>query len=132
MCHLIGQPDTKRPHAITESVDAVEVLDRKRPPGVKPLETFDFGYQPSFDKKQAQSLATCHFIEHGDNVLVLGPPGVGKTHLAVALGLKAIEAGDRVLFSTATHLIAILTQAHAEGRLDEKLKFYTTPRLPSR
>ena len=48
-------------------------------PFVKPLETFDFTYQPSIDKKQVQTLATCHFIEHGDNVLVLGPPGVGKT-----------------------------------------------------
>jgi len=98
-------------------------------PFVKPLETFDFAYQPSIDRKQVQTLASCHFIEHGDNVLVLGPPGVGKSHLAVALGLKAIESGYRVLFSTAANLIATLTKAHAEGRLDEKLKFYTTPRL---
>ena len=49
-------------------------------------------------------------------------PGVGKTHLAVALGLKAIEAGYRVLFATAAHLIATLTKAHGEGRLEEKLK----------
>lgn len=98
-------------------------------PFVKPLDTFDFGYQPSIDRKQLQTLATCHFIEHGDNVIVLGPPGVGKTHLAVALGLKAIEAGYRVFFTTAAQLIAQLTKANAEGRLDEKLKFYTTPRL---
>jgi len=98
-------------------------------PFVKPLETFDFGYQPSIDKKQVQQLASCHFIEHGDNVLVLGPPGVGKTHLAVALGLKAIEAGYRVLFTTAANLMTTLTKAHGEGRLDEKLKFFTTPRL---
>jgi len=98
-------------------------------PFVKPLESFDFGYQPSIDKKQVQALATCHFIEHGDNVVVLGPPGVGKTHLSVGLGLKAIEAGYRVLFSTAANLIATLTKAHAEGRLEEKLKFFNTPRL---
>jgi DNA replication protein DnaC len=98
-------------------------------PFAKPLETFDFGYQPSIDRKQVQALATCHFIEHGDNVIVLGPPGVGKTHLAVALGLKAIESGYRVLFTTAANLIAALTRANAEGRLDEKLKVYTTPRL---
>jgi DNA replication protein DnaC len=98
-------------------------------PFVKPLETFDFAYQPSIDRKQLQQLAICHYIEHGDNVIVLGPPGVGKTHLAVSLGLKAIEAGYRVLFTTAAHLIAVLTKAHAEGRLDEKLKVFTTPRL---
>ena len=79
-------------------------------PFVKPLETFDFAYQPSVDKKQLLQLASCHYIEHGDNVIVLGPPGVGKTHLAVSLGLKAIEAGYRVLFSTAAHLIDDLMQ----------------------
>ena len=59
-------------------------------PFVKPLETFEFDYQPSIDRKQVHALASCHYIEHGDNVIVLGPPGVGKTHLAVSLGLKAI------------------------------------------
>jgi len=98
-------------------------------PFVKPLETFDFAYQPSIDKKQVQSLANSHFIEHGENVIILGPPGVGKTHLSVALALKAIEHGYRVLFSTAAHLIAVLTKALAENRLEEKLKLFTTPRL---
>ena len=100
-----------------------------RLPFVKPLETFEFDYQPSIDRKQVQALASFHFIEHGDNVIVLGPPGVGKTHLAVSLGLKAISNGYRVLFTTAANLIAVLTRAHAEGRLDEKLKVYATPRL---
>jgi DNA replication protein DnaC len=98
-------------------------------PFVKPLETFDFTYQPSIDRKQVVTLASGHFIEHGDNVIILGPPGVGKTHLAVSLGLKAIEAGYRVLFTTAAHLIGTLTKAHAEGKLDEKLKLFATPRL---
>ncbi|HXF46004.1 MAG TPA: IS21-like element helper ATPase IstB, partial [Burkholderiaceae bacterium] len=96
-------------------------------PFVKPLQTFD--YQPSIDRKQVQQLASCHVVEHGDNVIVIGPPGVGKTHLAVSLGLKAIEAGYRVLFTTAATLIEKLTKAHAEGRLEEKLKIYTAPRL---
>ena len=98
-------------------------------PFVKSLDAFDFGYQPSIDRRQLQTLVNCHFIEHGENVVLLGPPGVGKTHLAVGLGLKAIECGYRVLFTTAANLIVVLTKAHAEGRLDEKLKVYATPRL---
>ena len=98
-------------------------------PFVKSLETFDFSYQPSLDKKQLQTLASCHFIEHGENVVLLGPPGVGKTHLAVGLGLKAIEHGYRVLFTTAAGMITALTRAVSENRLDERLKLYTVPRL---
>ncbi len=98
-------------------------------PFVKSLDAFDFGYQPSLDKKQLQNLASCHFIEHGENVVILGPPGVGKTHLAVGLGLKAIENGYRVLFTTAANMIATLTKALAENKLEDKLKTYTVPRL---
>jgi DNA replication protein DnaC len=98
-------------------------------PFVKSLDAFEFSYQPSLDKKQVQTLATCHFIEHGENLLILGPPGVGKTHLAVGLGLKAIEHGYRVLFTTAAAMIAKLTAALAEGKLEEKLKLFTVPRL---
>jgi DNA replication protein DnaC len=98
-------------------------------PFVKGLESFDFAYQPSIDKKQIQTLISCHFVEHGEYLVILGPPGVGKTHLAVGLGLKAIEHTYRVLFTTAAVLIAALTRALAEGRLDDKLKVYTVPRL---
>ncbi len=98
-------------------------------PFVKSLESFDFSYQPSLDKKQVHNLANCHFIEHGENVVILGPPGVGKTHLSVGLGLKAIEHGYRVLFTTATTMIATLTKALAEGKFEDKLKVYTVPRL---
>jgi DNA replication protein DnaC len=98
-------------------------------PFQKSLEAFEFGYQPSLDKKQIQELATCRFIESGENVILLGPPGVGKTHLAVGLGLKAIQHGYRVLFTTAAAMIAQLTRAAGEGRLDDKLKLYAVPRL---
>ncbi len=98
-------------------------------PFMKTLEAFDFGAQPALDQKQLQALATCRFVETGENVILLGPPGVGKTHLAVGLGLKAIQQGYRVLFATAAALISTLTKAMGEGRLEEKLKLYTIPRL---
>ena len=98
-------------------------------PFVKGLDAFDFSYQPSIDKKQIQALATCHFVEHGENLVLLGPPGVGKTHLAVGLGLKAIERGYRVLFTTAAAMITTLARAVVEGHLEDKLKLYTQPRL---
>jgi len=93
------------------------------------LEDFDFHFNPTIPRSRVIDLATCAFVERRENVLLVGKTGVGKTHLAVALGLKAIETGYRVLFTTAANLITTLTKAHAEGRLDEKLKVYTTPRL---
>jgi len=98
-------------------------------PFVKTLDGFDFGYQPSLDKKQIQTLAGCQFVEYGENVIILGPPGVGKTHLAVGLGLKAIEHGYRVLFTSAAAMVTSLSRAMAEGRLEDRLKVYTVPRL---
>ena len=98
-------------------------------PFVKGLDSFDFGYQPSVDGKQIQKLSLCHFVEHGENLVLLGPPGVGKTHLAVGLGLKAIEHGYRVLFTTVATMLSTLTKALSEGRFDDKLKVYTIPRL---
>ena len=73
--------------------------------------------------------ASRRYMESGDNVLFLGPPGVGKSHLAVALGMKACEQGVRTLFSSATALIATLGKALTEGRLDERLKILSQPQL---
>jgi DNA replication protein DnaC len=95
----------------------------------KTLEAFDFKFQPSIDPKIIRELATGRYIESGDNVLLLGPPGVGKTHLAVALGLKACEHGVRTLFTTAAGLIATLGKALSENRLDERLKLLGQPQL---
>jgi len=100
---------------------------------IKWLESFEFGYQPSIDRKQVQQLASCHFIEHGDKVVVLGPPGVGRTHLAVSLGLKVIETAYRMLFISEANLIAALSKGvcrrptrreaqgvHCAARLDHR------------
>jgi len=98
-------------------------------PFVKTLESFDFAFQPSIDKKRIKELAACRFIANGENVILLGPPGVGKTHLAVALGGKAVTAGYRTHFTQAMPLIASLTKAYAENRIEERLKFYCQPKL---
>jgi DNA replication protein DnaC len=100
-----------------------------RLPYVKTLETFDFGFQPSLDARQVRELAGGRYIEAAENIILVGPPGVGKTHLAVALGVKAIQQGNRVLFQSATGLIGVLVKAHAENRLEEKLKLYCQPKL---
>src|SRR5690348_10818664 len=98
-------------------------------PVVKTLDEFDFKFQPSVDGKLVRELATGRFIAQAENVLMFGPPGVGKTHLAIALGRAAIESGHSVLFVTATALIAGLAKAHAEGHLTEQLTFYAKPKL---
>ena len=91
-------------------------------PFTKTLESFDFNFQPSIDKKKIMELAGLRFLAGGENVILLGPPGVGKSHLAVALGLKTAEARHRVYFTTAADLVARLTKAHADGRLQERMR----------
>ena len=98
-------------------------------PFQKSIDAFDFKFQPSIDPKVIRELATGRYLESGDNVLLLGPPGVGKTHLAVALGLKACEQSIRVLFTTVAGLIATLGKAFGAGRLDERLKVLAQPQL---
>jgi DNA replication protein DnaC len=95
----------------------------------KTLEAFDFKFQPSIDAKVIRELATGRYLESAENVLLLGPPGVGKTHLAVALGLQACAQGVRTLFTTATGLLATLGKAFSENRLEERLKLLTQPQL---
>jgi DNA replication protein DnaC len=98
-------------------------------PSVRTLEEFDFSVQPSVDERLIQELATGNFIAHGEAVLMLGPPGVGKTHLAIGLGRKVVERGHTVRFTTATALLSTLAKAESEGSLSEKLSEFSKPRL---
>lgn len=98
-------------------------------PYQKRLADFDFGFQPSVDQKKIKDLASLRFIEEAENVIFLGPPGVGKTHLAIALGLEAINRGFTTSFITLQELLSALNRAWGENRLEDKLKLYLRPRL---
>ncbi len=104
-------------------------LRQARFPWVKTLDQFDFDFQPSLDRRQVRELAGLAFVERAHNVVILGPPGVGKTHLAIALGVKAVEAGYSVLFLTLETLMTRLNRAVHENRLERTLKQLTYPKV---
>jgi DNA replication protein DnaC len=100
-----------------------------RLPVVKTLEDFDFSFQPSIKREQIDSLHELRFLERKENVIFLGPPGVGKTHLAISLAIAAAQAGRRVYYGTLVDLITSLEEAKAAGRLGHRLKTLTYPSL---
>lgn len=100
-----------------------------RLPWIKTLEQFDFEFQPSLDRRLVRELAGLSFVERAHNVIILGPPGVGKTHLAIALGVKAVEAGYSALFLTLEMLLSRLMRALNENRLERSLQQLTYPKL---
>jgi len=93
-------------------------------PRSKTLANFDFDFQPSVDRHVVAELSTLRFIEEKRNVILVGPPGVGKTHLAVALGVAAVDAGFRAYFTTAMDLVANLQRNHERGSLPHRERGY--------
>lgn len=90
----------------------------------KTLDDFDFSFNDSIDKNYIMDLATLRFAEHNKNILFLGNPGVGKTHLAVALGIKATQSKYSVYFTTCHQLIQKLNKAHKENRIEKQLQHF--------
>jgi DNA replication protein DnaC len=91
---------------------------------LKTLTGFDFAFQPSLDRGRIMALAELQFIDHHEVVHFAGPPGTGKSHLAVALGVEAVKAGRSVHFITLADLIDALARAEREGTLRQKIRFY--------
>lgn len=100
-------------------------INKARFPFIKTLEEFDFSFQPSLREKEIIALSSLDFVEKKENVIFLGPPGVGKTHLAVALGIKACMAKYRVVFITAQKLLEELSLSLRDGSLLDKLLGYS-------
>src|SRR5499425_1746936 len=98
-------------------------------PFLKNFDQFDFSFQPSIDERQIRELRTLRFIHEASNVIFIGPPGVGKTHLSVALAEAAIQAGFGAYFMTAHDLVTDLARAYREGRLDRRMRVYLAPKV---
>jgi len=149
MKHTLEILDNYLERAVKDNLNIVEVLDHifseesrqksKRAvetqiqtsgfPMRKGLSDFDFSFQPSIDKRQIDELATMRFLENAENVVFLGPPGVGKTHLATALGLAAAAHRRSTYYINCHTLIEQLKKAHYENRLPDKLKNLAKHRL---
>jgi len=98
-------------------------------PVMKSLDDFDYTFQPSINRKKLEELSSLRFIDNKENILFLGPPGVGKTHLATGLSAKACGAGYKVLFTTLSEMISVLVASLADNSFPTKLRTFVQPPL---
>lgn len=107
----------------------IKRTNKARFPQHKTLEEYNFNYQPNINKRFIYNLATCEFVRKKENVAFIGPPGTGKTHLAISIGLKAVAQGYKVLFTTVNEMLEELYISRADNSFHQKLRYYTTPDL---
>jgi DNA replication protein DnaC len=115
--------------AVREERRLRHALRASKMPHHKTLDEYDFSYQPELDPRKVRDLATLAFVEARANAALLGPPGVGKTHIAVALAVAACRAGYTVYFTTLDDMVRQLKAADAIGRLASKLRTYLRPHV---
>jgi DNA replication protein DnaC len=140
--HVLARVDqgSLSPAAAIEQLLAAQVALRRqrrlqaamhsaRLPAVKTLDTFDFAFQPSIDRGQILGLHELGFLDRRENVIFLGPAGVGKTHLAISLAIQAAERGRRIYYGTLADLVLSLVEAERHGRLRERLAALRQPSL---
>jgi DNA replication protein DnaC len=104
-------------------------LQTARLTSIKTLAAYDFSFQPSLDRQQILALGELEFVQRHQTLHLLGPPGTGKTHLAIALGVEAVKAGHSVHFSSLADLIASLARAEREHTLRERVRYLSRHRL---
>ncbi|WP_449065522.1 IS21-like element helper ATPase IstB [Planomonospora algeriensis] len=115
--------------AVREERRLRHALRISKMPHHKSIEEYDFSYQPELDPRRVRDLATLAFVEAKANAALLGPPGVGKTHIAVALAVAACRAGFTIYFTTLDDMVRQLKAADAIGRLTSKLRTYLRPHV---
>ena len=98
-------------------------------PAFKTLEEYDFNFQPNLNRQEIYNLATSEFIRKKENIVLIGPPGTGKTHIGISLGVKALQQGYKVIFTTVSDMMTTLFQSKADNSYHQKLKYYLSPEL---